>query len=130
MREAACCRCQRSMRRPPPNGEAPALWRATTVLVALWLANQIIGYAVLGYPRTANSVMWGLAIGVAAVASTMIAQVIVARRLAARGLTQAVVALGGTFAVYEAALSSCSSLRDSGEQGASPSRSSPCRKLP
>ena len=56
---------------------------ALRITVALWLANQIIGYAVLGYPRTANSVMWGLAIAVAAVASTMIAQVIVARRLAA-----------------------------------------------
>ena len=77
---------------------------AIRITVALWLANQVIGYAVLGYPRTVNSFSWGLAIGVAAVLSTGVARLIVPRLQTARGLTKAVVALGGTFAAYEAAL--------------------------
>jgi hypothetical protein len=77
---------------------------AIRITVALWMANQVIGYAVLEYPRTGNSFSWGLAIGVAAVASTIVARLILSRLQTARGLTRAVVALGGTFAVYEAAL--------------------------
>jgi hypothetical protein len=77
---------------------------AIRITVALWLANQAIGYGVLEYPRTANSFSWGLAIGAAAVLSTVVARLIVSRLRTARGLTQAVVALAGTFAVYEAAL--------------------------
>jgi len=77
-----------------------AIWST----VALWMANQIIGYAVLEYPRTLNSFSWGLAIGGSAVLSTIVARLIVSRLRTARGLTQAIVALGGTFAMYEAAL--------------------------
>ena len=77
---------------------------AIRITVALWMANQVIGYAVLEYPRTVNSFSWGLAIGVAAVVSTIVARLILSRLQTARGLTRAVVALGGTFAVYEAAL--------------------------
>ncbi|MBX5045918.1 hypothetical protein [Rhizobium lentis] len=43
-----------------------------TVLLA-WLANQIVGYLVLGYPQTWDSYAWGLAIGVAAFASLVAA---------------------------------------------------------
>jgi hypothetical protein len=68
------------------------------------MANQVIGYVVLDYPRTVNSFSWGLAIGVAAVLSTIVARPIVSRLQTARGLIQAVVALAGTFAAYEAAL--------------------------
>jgi hypothetical protein len=34
--------------------------------VALWLADQIVGYAIHGYPRTPESFAWGAAIGAAA----------------------------------------------------------------
>jgi hypothetical protein len=77
---------------------------AIRTTVALWMANQIIGYAVLEYPRTLNSFSRGLAIGGAAVLSTIVARLIVSRRRTVRGVTQAIVALGGTFAMYEAAL--------------------------
>lgn len=77
---------------------------AIRITVALWMANQAIGYGVLEYPRTVNSFSWGLAIGGAAVLSTIVARLIISRLQTARGLTQAVVALGGTFAVYEATL--------------------------
>jgi hypothetical protein len=77
---------------------------AIRITIALWLADQAIGYAVLGYPRTVDSVSWGFAIGAAAVLSTIVAQLIVSRLRTARGLTQAVMAFGGTFIVYETAL--------------------------
>src|SRR5919197_176952 len=32
-------------------------------VAAVWLANQALGYGVLGYPWTADSALWGLAIG-------------------------------------------------------------------
>jgi hypothetical protein len=36
---------------------------AFIVIGVVWLANQAIGYGFLGYPRTWDSVAWGLAIG-------------------------------------------------------------------
>jgi hypothetical protein len=77
---------------------------AIRITIALWMANQAIGFGILGYPVTVNSVAWGLAIGGAAVSSTMVARLIISRLRTARGLTRAVVALAGTFAVYEIAL--------------------------
>ena len=41
--------------------------RDTALVIGLvWLANQVIGYGFLGYPRTWDSLAWGAAIGVAA----------------------------------------------------------------
>src|SRR5262245_61644758 len=64
---------------------------------ALWLINQVIGFAVLGYPQTANSVVWGLAIGIAAVLGTLAAQWTV-RRLTTQSLARAVAAFAAAFA--------------------------------
>ena len=77
---------------------------AIRITIALWMANQAIGYGILGYPVTVNSVSWGLAIGGAAVLSTIVARLIISRLQTARGLPRAAVALGGTFAMYEIAL--------------------------
>ncbi len=51
---------------------------------AVWLANQLVGYVVLDYPWTSNSFAWGVAFGIVAVLTTMVAQS-VARRCADRG---------------------------------------------
>ena len=49
--------------------------RAALLAIAMiWLANQILGYAALGYPFESESLLWGLAIGVAALAATQAAQ--------------------------------------------------------
>ena len=74
---------------------------AVGVTIALWLANQLIGFGLLGYPWTANSVGWGVAMGVVAVVSTLVAQRIVARLGDASALVQGVLALIGSFAIYE-----------------------------
>ena len=42
--------------------------RAALFTVAgVWLANQAIGFAVLGYPWAVDTILWGIAIGAAAV---------------------------------------------------------------
>jgi hypothetical protein len=77
---------------------------ALCLTVAAWLANQAVGYGVLHYPWTTNSVAWGLALGGAAVVATLTAQWVVARLSAARSPIQALAAFVSAFAVYELGL--------------------------
>lgn len=44
-----------------------------------WIANQAIGYGLLGYPQDANSYAWGLAIGISALAGGSAAILVNAR---------------------------------------------------
>ena len=46
---------------------------------AVWLANQAVGYGVLDYPWTANSIAWGLVMGVAGIAGMEAARLVDAR---------------------------------------------------
>jgi hypothetical protein len=64
--------------------------------VVLWLANQAMGFGVLAYPRTGETMGWGLAIGGAALIGTLAAQW-TAQRLATVG------ALGRTMASFVSA---------------------------
>lgn len=77
---------------------------ALLVTVALWLANQLTGFVILGYPSTVNSVAWGPAIGVAAVLGTMAAQWTLGRLVSAGDVTRALAAFLAAFAVYEVAI--------------------------
>jgi hypothetical protein len=71
---------------------------------AVWLTNQLVGYVVLDYPWTTNSVAWGVALGVVAVLTTMVAQSI-ARRCAERGaVVVALASFVGAFVMYEGGL--------------------------
>ena len=74
---------------------------ALRVTMALWLANQLIGYFVLGYPRTLNSFTWGVAIGLAAVLSLLVAQRIASNLRRGGEIGRAAGAFVGAFAVYE-----------------------------
>jgi hypothetical protein len=77
---------------------------ALALILAVWLANQIVGFTALGYPLTADTFEWGAALGVVAVLATLAAQW-AADRLAgaARAVGFAAVLLLA-FAVYEAGL--------------------------
>ena len=72
---------------------------------AVWLANQAVGYGILGYPQNFNSYAWGAAIGIA-VLLALGAALAVGGQLERRG--SSLVATGATFAaafvVYELAL--------------------------
>ena len=77
---------------------------ALVLIVAVWLANQLVGFVVLDYPWTASTFAWGVALAAVAILATLAGQWTVWH------LTNAGRALGNTgtflvaFAVYEAAL--------------------------
>jgi hypothetical protein len=74
---------------------APA---AVLTVVAIWLANQAIGFAVLSYPWTIDTILWGFAIGATALLAAILA--CVTFRL---GLRNNVAAIGAAFVVALAA---------------------------
>jgi hypothetical protein len=77
---------------------------ALRLTVAVWLANQVLGYAVLQYPWTANSFGSGAVLGAAAVLTTVGARRM-ARRLAGRSDgVRALATLLAAFMVYEGVL--------------------------
>jgi hypothetical protein len=75
--------------------------RGLALIVAAWGLNQAIGYGALGYPWTADSFMWGAAIGAAALAATGLAYAVMPRLAAFPLPARAALALLGAFAVFE-----------------------------
>lgn len=67
----------------------------------VWLANQVIGYGFLGYPRTWDSYAWGAAIGASAGLALLAAMALAPRRQAPLAVSLPFI---GAFAVYELAL--------------------------
>jgi hypothetical protein len=65
---------------------------ALLTVAAVWLANQAIGFGVLGYPWTIDTILWGIAIGAATLAAAGSAVAIL--RL---GLRNKVTATGAAF---------------------------------
>lgn len=49
------------------------------LMVLTWVASQTVGFALLGYPHDAKTIAWGLALGMAAVASVIAARGVVER---------------------------------------------------
>lgn len=68
-----------------------------------WLANQLVGYLVLGYPQTTNSFGHGLAIGVTAIVTLWVANTIFKWR-GDRSVLSSIFAFSGAFVAYEALL--------------------------
>ena len=78
--------------------------QALLCTLAVWLANQAVGFAVLSYPWTPSTLEWGLAIGLATVAATLTAQWLLGRFDGARTPVRTVTAFAAAFAVYESLL--------------------------
>jgi hypothetical protein len=69
-----------------------------------WLADQAVGYGLLGYARTANSFGWGVILGVGAFVALLAAHAL-AERLRDRGPVLAGgLAFAGAFVAYEGVL--------------------------
>jgi hypothetical protein len=79
--------------------------RDALYLIALvWLANQLVGFAVLNYPWTASTFAWGVVLGAVALLATLTGQWTAGRSVgAARAVSFAATFLVA-FVVYEAAL--------------------------
>jgi hypothetical protein len=77
---------------------------ALGTMTVIWLANQAVGFGALGYPWTLNTVLWGLAIGAAAVLATLAASGALGRFHTSPGWLRLPLAFGTAFVVYEVAL--------------------------
>ena len=76
---------------------------AFALVGAIWLANQIAGFAVHHYPVTASTLAWGAGLGAVALLATLAAQWI-KDHLAQRHTVAAIAAFLAAFAVYEGSL--------------------------
>jgi len=77
---------------------------ALAVTTAVWIVNQAIGFGALGYPHDLNAVLWGLAIGAAALTATVAAKLML-RAVAQFGKAAAFgLAIFGAYAAYELVL--------------------------
>jgi hypothetical protein len=80
--------------------------QALLVMTVPWLVNQAIGFLALGYPLDANTLLWGLAIGAAALAATAEASALLRSLIASSQSSPAAlgVALLGAYSTYEVVL--------------------------
>lgn len=85
-------------------GATLGLRASLSAMTLVWLVNQATGFTLFHFPRTANSLGWGLAIGIAALLTVMAARVVMRWTGRWNALLRLCVALIGTIAVYQAAL--------------------------
>jgi hypothetical protein len=57
-------------------GYALSMRSAVLTVMAIWFVNQAIGFAVLGYPWTVDTILWGFAIGAAALLAAVLASAV------------------------------------------------------
>ncbi len=94
--------------------------RDAVALVGIaWLANQILGYGFLGYPRTFDSYAWGAALGAASFLALAGAGIIIAWLRQTAAPVGIAVAFLSAFAVYEAALFAASLALSTGAEALS-----------
>ncbi|MBB4195917.1 hypothetical protein GGE45_005963 [Rhizobium aethiopicum] len=86
---------------------------AIMAVLLAWLANQTVGYLILGYPQTFDSFAWGLAIGIAAYGS-LVASLGVLRLKASLAVTMAGAFIAG-FVAYETVLFAATVVLPSGD---------------
>jgi hypothetical protein len=88
---------------------------ALGTMAVIWLANQAVGFGALGYPWTFNTVLWGLAIGAAAVLATLAASGALRHFRSSAGWLRLPLAFGTAFVVYEVAIMAISLILGSGD---------------
>jgi hypothetical protein len=93
---------------------------AFALVGAVWLANQIAGFAVHHYPVTASTLAWGARLGAVALLSTLAAQW-VKDHLAQGHMVAAIAGFLAAFAVYEGSLFGISLALASGISNYAPS---------
>ena len=81
-----------------------------------WLADQGVGYGLLGYPVTANSLAWGVILGVGAFVALLAAQALADRLPARGGMLAGSLAFAGAFVTYQAVLFVAAAVLESGSE--------------
>jgi hypothetical protein len=87
---------------------------ALGAMAIIWLANQAVGFGALGYPWTLNTILWGLAMGAAAVLATLASSGALGRFRTSPGWLRLPLAFGTAFVVYEIAIMAVSLILGSG----------------
>ena len=77
---------------------------ALVLIISVWFANQLVGFSMLGYPWTASTFAWGVALGAAAVLATLAGQWTATRSADAARIVSFLTTGLAAFAAYEAAL--------------------------
>ena len=77
---------------------------AVLLAAALWLTNQVVGFAFLHYPWTASTLAWGAVLGAAAVIGALAALEAFRRLGALPSVARTVAALGAAFVLYQLVL--------------------------
>jgi hypothetical protein len=85
---------------------------ALIVVALLWLGNQAVGYLLIDYPWTANSLAWGIALGLASLTAAIAAAPAVRVANPAARLVGAFVI---AFAAYQAVLFAAAFVLDGGD---------------
>lgn len=80
---------------------------ALPVVIAVWIVNQAIGFGLLGYPMEMNTLLWGLAIGAAALAATAVSAQVPRLLPTANRVATLALAVIVAYAVYELVLLAC-----------------------
>src|SRR4051812_46405117 len=66
---------------------------AVRAMIAIWLTNQVVGFAFLRFPWTAFTLRWGVALGVATILTTFAAAFVLKRAASLPALARPVLAL-------------------------------------
>jgi hypothetical protein len=74
------------------------------IVTVVWLANQIVGFVFFHFPHAANTFLWGIAIGGAALVTTIVASVVMKYASGWATPLRLGVTLLVAFGVYEMAL--------------------------
>jgi hypothetical protein len=77
---------------------------ALLVVTGAWLVNQAIGFGALHYPINTNTLLWGLAIGAAALSATAASATVLRALPGSRTPLLLMLAFGCAFGVYELVL--------------------------
>jgi hypothetical protein len=77
---------------------------ALLLTLAMWLANQVVGFTMLGYPWDASTFTWGGVLGVVAVLSTVAARTTSTRFGDAHWSVVVLASFAAAFAAYEVSL--------------------------
>jgi len=85
-------------------GGTVGLRASLRVITIVWLANQFVGFVFFHFPLTANTFLWGFAIGIAALLTTIVAAIMINYFSSSTATGRLGVALLASFAVYELGL--------------------------
>ena len=85
-------------------GGTVGLRASLRVVAIVWFANQFVGFVFFRFPLAANTFLWGIAIGIAALLTTIVTAIVFKYLSSSTAAVRLSVALFASFTGYEMAL--------------------------